>query len=86
MVKNFDIIYLHLKNSFSKAYEITCMKHFLFTGPTRPNSMEGRASRQREKIQRKYLQRLEEGHYQNQNRPPPRSRVNKQKGTFKYLL
>lgn len=49
-------------------------------GPTRPNSMEGRASRQREKIQRKYLQRLEEGHYQNQNRPPPRSRVNKQKG------
>jgi len=50
--------------------------------------MEGRASRQREKIQRKYLQRVEEGQYQNQNRPPPRSRTNnaKQKGTNLFNL
>jgi hypothetical protein len=48
--------------------------------------MEGRASRQREKIQRKYLQRVEEGQYQ--NRPPPRSRANnaKQKGTHLFNL
>lgn len=59
---------------------------FDFIGPTRPNSMEGRASRQREKIQRKYLQRVEEGQYQ--NRPPPRSRANnaKQKGTHLFNL
>lgn len=47
--------------------------------PTRPNSIEGRASRQREKIQRKYIQRVEEGQYQNQNRPPPRNRPNSAK-------
>ena len=50
----------------------------LFIGPSQPNSMEGRANKQREKVRRKYEERRSQGYYPQQNRP----RINgKQKGT-----
>ncbi|XP_021372749.1 fibronectin type-III domain-containing protein 3A-like isoform X2 [Mizuhopecten yessoensis] len=46
-------------------------------GPNPPSSMENRTNRQREKVRKKYYQRLEEGFYN--QRPPPRRSLNKNK-------